>query len=62
MHEADQQRHELIGLVQGVPDHEALVAGAAHLFEQFSTDGPSDDTRSRFVTYLRELGMLEPPR
>jgi predicted kinase len=43
-------------------EFESPATDVAHLFEQFSTDGPSDDTRSRVVAYLRELGMLEPPR
>ena len=34
----------------------------AHLFEQFSTDGPGKETRARVAAHLRELGMLEPPR
>jgi predicted kinase len=43
-------------------EFESPADDVAHLFEQFSTDGPEDDTRSRVVAYLRELGMLDPPR
>ena len=43
-------------------EFESPATDVAHLFERFSTDGPSDETRSRVVAYLRELGMLEPPR
>jgi len=34
----------------------------ADLFDQFSTDGPHGETTDRVVAYLRELGMLKPPR
>jgi aminoglycoside phosphotransferase family enzyme/predicted kinase len=43
-------------------EFESPADDVADLFEQFSTDGPEEDTRSRVVAYLRELGMLEPPR
>ena len=43
-------------------EFEAPADEFAHLFEEFSTDGPMEDTRDRVVAHLRELGMLEPPR
>jgi hypothetical protein len=43
-------------------EFESPDGDVAHLFEQFSTDGPGKETRARVAAHLRELGMLEPPR
>ncbi len=42
-------------------EFEPPTPDVAHLFEEFSTDGPIDDTRAHLVAHLRDLGMLEQP-
>lgn len=42
-------------------EFEPAAEEVAHLFEEFSTDGPEAETRRRVVDHLRELGMLETP-
>ena len=42
-------------------EFESPAADVSHLFQQISTDGPGAYTRSRVVTHLREIGMLDPP-
>jgi aminoglycoside phosphotransferase family enzyme/predicted kinase len=36
-------------------------ADIAEFFEEFGTDGPASDTRSRVVGHLREIGFLDEP-
>ncbi len=40
-------------------EFEPPAAEVAHLFEEFSTEGPAEETRKRVIAHLREVGLLD---